>query len=171
MSKELQAQEVDLVIQHLTDAIQATIQDRPYALIGIANGGIDLVKILASRLNPSPPFGILNALFHRDDVGHKPIPNNFHPTNIDFPVDDATIILVDDVFASGRTIRAALNEVFDHGRPAEVLLAVLVDAQARKLPLHPDFVGTCMTPAPGNKISVQLNSSHPADYRIEEIPS
>lgn len=166
MGETIAREEVIGALDRLTAAIAAGCRGREYFLVGIANGGIELTEILSARLPEKPASGVLNALFHRDDVGLKPIPKNFHQSNIGFPIDDATVVLVDDVFATGRTVRAALNELFDHGRPREVLLAVLVDTGLRRLPIRPDFVGMRLTPAAGEVVVVTINGSDPGSIEI-----
>lgn len=141
MGESIAREEVAGALDRLVTSIAQRCHGREYFLVGIANGGIDLAQIIAERLPDKPAWGILNALFHRDDVGLKPIPKNFRQSNIGFPIDDAIVVLIDDVFATGRTVRAALNELFDHGRPREVLLAVLVDTGLARLPIRPDCVG------------------------------
>lgn len=129
---------------------------RDPAIVGIANGGVELARKISEDLMPNSPVGILNLSFHRDDVALKPIPKDFMATDIRFDVDDRTILLVDDVFATGRSARAALNELFDYGRPHQVCLAVLVDIDQRRLPIHPDFSGHRTQLQPGEKVHVTL---------------
>ena len=142
-------------------------------LLGIANGGIELARRLASRLSKaslpaasSRPLvrvhaGVVDISFHRDDIGRHPIPKEFSPTHIPADVHGATVILVDDVIFSGRTVKAALDELFDHGRPAKVELAVLVDRGGRLLPFAPDFCGLTLAPAENEKVIVTLDPDHP----------
>ena len=92
--------------------------------------------------------GALDISFHRDDIGHHPVPKEFANTFLPGDVTGATVILVDDVLFTGRTIKASLDELFDHGRPAQVELAVLVDRGCRRLPVAPDFVGLALAGRP-----------------------
>src|SRR5258708_1251476 len=115
-------------------------------LLGIANGGIELARRLSQTLKL--PVGTLDISFHRDDFGAKPIPKEFTPTIIPFDVTGATVILVDDVLFSGRTVKAALDELFDHGRPAKVELAILVDPGGPMLPLPPHYSRPTLQPTP-----------------------
>lgn len=130
-------------------------------IIGIANGGVQFGRRLAAAvgalLGHEIPLGTLNAQFHRDDIGNKPIPKAFMRTDIPFDIDDATIILADDVLFSGRTVRAALNEVFDHGRPSRVELAVLADRGGRSLPIAADYVGLRLEAGPQQQVVVILS--------------
>ena len=85
------------------NSLETLFLDPSFALVAIANGGISLGRIIQTWAPEGIPFGIVNATFHRDDIGLKPIPKNFQPTSLDFDIDGATILLIDDVFASGRT--------------------------------------------------------------------
>lgn len=134
-------------------------------LLGIANGGIVLAARLATRLKESglrPGLGTIDISFHRDDIGRNPIPKESSPTVIPHDVNGATVILVDDVLHSGRTVKAALDELFDHGRPNSVELAVLVDRGGRKLPVAADYCGLTLVAFDDEKIKVDLDDSHPA---------
>lgn len=164
MAEPLTAAELKAAFERLTSELKMLAKTHPIALLGIANGGIPLVRMLARALGPDTQYGVLNALFHRDDVGLKAIQADFQATNFDFPIDDAHLVLVDDVFASGRTLRAALNELFDHGRPATVRVAVLVDVDQAILPLKPDFVGVHCACAPDQLIKVVLDENNPSGH-------
>ncbi len=164
MADPLSAADLQDAFERLVEALHRLGTAHPIALLGIANGGIPIARMLAEALDGEVPCGTLNALFYRDDVGRQPIPADFQSTSFDFPVDDAHIVLVDDVFATGRTIRAALNELFDHGRPASVHLAVLIDAKRPILPIQPDFVGLHF-PCPGGQlIKVHLDPADPTAH-------
>lgn len=169
MSQPIAVSETDAALERLAAAIAGRCAKGTYYLIGIADGGIHLTQLLAERLPGNPRWGVLNALFHRDDVGLKAVFNDFQPSSIDFVVEDARIVLVDDVFATGRTVRAALNELFDHGRPSEVLLATLVDTGQRRLPLHPDFVGMRLHPSDAEKVVVSETEdpAHPLAIALQ----
>ena len=136
-------------------------------LIGIANGGIPLAHRLAAALPGGVvKVGTLDISFHRDDLGRHPIPKEFTPTVLPGDVTDATVLLVDDVLFTGRTIKASLDELFDHGRPARVELAVLVDRGGRRLPVAADFVGLKLEPGDDTLVKVTLDDDHPANDRI-----
>ena len=116
----------------------------PVALIGLQTGGVPLAHRLASTLEEiegvAPPVGVLDVAFYRDDIGLRPVlPEAV--TDISFDVTGRTVVLVDDVLFTGRTVRAALNALNDYGRPRAVQLAVMVDRGHRELPIRPDFVG------------------------------
>jgi pyrimidine operon attenuation protein / uracil phosphoribosyltransferase len=109
-------------------------------LAGIHSGGAWLAERLARDLN-LPSFGVVNVALHRDDYAKKGLHAQASPTALPFSVDGSRILLVDDVLYTGRTIRAALNELYDYGRPASVELAVLADRGGRELPVAARFVG------------------------------
>ena len=114
------------------------------ALVGLQTGGVPLARRLATELERIEgtvvPVGTLDATFYRDDIGLRPlIPEAV--TDITFHLDGLTVVLVDDVLFTGRTVRAALNALNDYGRPRAVQLAVLVDRGHRELPIRPDYVG------------------------------
>jgi pyrimidine operon attenuation protein/uracil phosphoribosyltransferase len=134
-------------------------------LLGIANGGIPLARRLGARLGIKR-VGDLDISFHRDDIGKHPIPKEFTPTLLPGDVNGATVLLVDDVLFTGRTVKAALDELFDHGRPATVELAVLVDRGSRRLPVVADFAGTTVSAGDNEDVLVSLDDL-PAHDRIE----
>jgi len=113
------------------------------ALIGLQRGGVWLAEALAdeiARIGEPVPVGSIDCSLYRDDIGLRPVsPGSV--SDISFTVGDATIVLVDDVLYTGRTVKAALDAITDYGRPKAVQLAVLVDRGHRELPIRPDFVG------------------------------
>ena len=136
------------------------------ALVGIHTRGVPLAQRLRrsieERTGVPVPLGAVDITFHRDDVsvrGGEP-PLHAQPvvraTELDFPPEGTTCILVDDVLYTGRTIRAAIEALFDYGRPARVQLAVLVDRGHRELPIRPDYVGKNLPTSHGERIQVQL---------------
>ena len=113
------------------------------ALVGIQTGGVWLTRALAdeiARIDTAVPVGSIDASLHRDDIGIRPV-SPAAVSEIGFAVDGSTIVLVDDVLYTGRTVRAALDALGEYGRPQAVQLAVLVDRGHRELPIRPDFVG------------------------------
>ena len=110
------------------------------AIVGIHSGGAWLAERLAAELQLPDRLGFIDVSFYRDDYAEKGLHHEVKPTQIPFDVDGATILLVDDVLYTGRTTRAAINELFDYGRPARILLAALVDRGGRELPIAADFV-------------------------------
>ncbi len=110
-------------------------------LIGIVTGGAWLAERLHDALKLKVPCGTLDVSFYRDDFQHKGLKREVAPSDIPFDVEGRELILVDDVLYTGRTIRAAMNELFDYGRPASIRLASLVDRGGRELPIAAQFVG------------------------------
>ena len=110
-------------------------------LIGIVTGGAWLAERLHAALKLKVPFGTLDVSFYRDDFQHKGLKHKVAPSDIPFKVEGRDLILVDDVLYTGRTIRAAMNELYDYGRPASIRLASLVDRGGRELPIAAQFVG------------------------------
>jgi pyrimidine operon attenuation protein/uracil phosphoribosyltransferase len=109
---------------------------------------------------------VIDGSFHRDDIERHPIPKEFAPTQIPVDVNGATVVLVDDVLFSGRTVKAALDELFDHGRPATVELAVLVDRGGRRLPIAANYCGLTVAADEGQKVVVALD---PHDSRNDIV--
>ncbi len=114
-------------------------------LVGIANRGDHLARRLADEIEriegSAVPVGVLDITFYRDDIGLRAEAPEVHETRIDVGITDSTVVLVDDVLFTGRTIRAAMDALTDFGRPARIRLAVLVDRGHRELPIRADFVG------------------------------
>ncbi len=176
-SKSIPAAEIHAAIERL--ALSIANRHGPKGeilLLGIANGGITLAHRLSARLstlNPqlSTKSGTLDISFHRDDIGRHPIPKEFAPTLIPVDVTGANVILVDDVLFSGRTVKAALNELFDHGRPEKVELAILVDRGFRKLPVAADYTGLTLGASVTDKVVVKLDPAKPAADSITVVPA
>jgi pyrimidine operon attenuation protein/uracil phosphoribosyltransferase len=136
------------------------------ALVGIQTRGVPLAQRLArlieERADQAPALGAVDITFYRDDVrvrgGEAPLHAQplVRATQLDFPLEGRTVVLVDDVLYTGRTIRAAIEALFDYGRPARVQLAVLVDRGHRELPIRPDYVGKNLPTSRGERIQVQL---------------
>jgi pyrimidine operon attenuation protein / uracil phosphoribosyltransferase len=136
------------------------------ALVGIYTGGVWLAKRLYQDLEVSLPLGTLDVSFYRDDFGQIGLHPQVKPSDIPFEVEGSHIILVDDVLYTGRTIRAAINELFDYGRPASIRLAALIDRGGRELPVAAQYVGAelalpldkmlALEKAPDGKLSLSL---------------
>jgi pyrimidine operon attenuation protein/uracil phosphoribosyltransferase len=125
----------------LLDQVRSGLgQAENVAIVGIRSGGAWLAERLAAALQLTERLGFIDVSFYRDDYAEKGLPAEVKPTQIPFDVDGATILLVDDVLYTGRTTRAAINELFDYGRPAKILLAALADRGGRELPIAADFV-------------------------------
>jgi pyrimidine operon attenuation protein / uracil phosphoribosyltransferase len=168
--KSIGAAEIQQAIAHLAAAIRRRHPTTPPVLLGVANGGITLARRLAALL-PGAPCGVLDISFHRDDIGRNPIPKEFAPTHIPCDVSGATVVLVDDVLYTGRTVKAALDELFDHGRPAAVELAILVDRGGRRLPVAADYSGLTLAAADGERVTVVLDARESGHDAITVRPA
>ncbi|WP_295627534.1 bifunctional pyr operon transcriptional regulator/uracil phosphoribosyltransferase PyrR [uncultured Nitrosomonas sp.] len=136
----MQLPDAEKVFNNLARKIQ-TDGNRDYALVGIRTGGVWLAERLHQDLASTKPLGILNVSFYRDDFDKIGLHAQIKPSEIPFEVEGAHILLVDDVLNTGRTVRAAINELFDYGRPASVSLATLVDRGGRELPIAAQYIG------------------------------
>jgi len=156
------------------EIIEANPELDEVALVGIQTRGVPLAQRLArlieERAGEAPELGAVDITFYRDDVhvrgGEAPLHAQpiVRETLLDFPLEGRTVVLVDDVLYTGRTIRAAIEALFDYGRPARVQLAVLVDRGHRELPIRPDYVGKNLPTARTERIQVQL-------LEIDEVDS
>jgi pyrimidine operon attenuation protein/uracil phosphoribosyltransferase len=111
-------------------------------IIGVHTGGVWIANALRIRLAIEEPIGELNIAFYRDDFSRIGLHPTVEPSKLPFDINDRNLILVDDILYTGRTIRAAMNEIFDYGRPASILLVTLVERGGRELPIRADVVGT-----------------------------
>jgi len=123
--------------------------------IGIRSGGVWVAQALLEQLGLSEtPLGTLDVSFYRDDFTRNGLHPQVRPSALPFAIDGQHLVLIDDVLMSGRTIRAALNELFDYGRPASVTLVSLLDLNARELPIRPDVVGATLSLAPTERVKL-----------------
>ena len=126
------------LIEKLYHEIEKTI-DSDTRLIGIPAGGHLIVNKIIKKLGLNVPYGLIDGSFYRDDLDISGVKLKEKTTNINFDVENKKIILIDDVFYTGRTTRAAINEIFDYGRPKEIKLYVLIDRNQNELPIKPTF--------------------------------
>ena len=130
------------------------------ALVGIHRRGAILAqrlkRLLGDLLEHDVPLGELDISFYRDDLGRRAEAPTVHSTQLDFPLDGATVVIVDDVLFTGRTVRSAIEALFDYGRPARVQLAVLADRGHRELPLRPDYVGKNLPTSRAERVNVHV---------------
>jgi pyrimidine operon attenuation protein/uracil phosphoribosyltransferase len=136
-------------------------QDHDLALVGIHSRGAFLARrlqlLLEDLLGVEIPLGDLDIGFYRDDVGRRPEAPVVHASHIDFDVDGRTVVIVDDVLYTGRTVRAAIEALFAYGRPQRVQLAVLADRGHRELPIRPDYVGKNLPTSREEHVSVRVS--------------
>ncbi|VAX06508.1 Pyrimidine operon regulatory protein PyrR [hydrothermal vent metagenome] len=151
------ADAVGTLIEQMADELKSHLAAQGITqpiMIGIHTGGAWLAEHLHRLLELEDPLGSLDIAFYRDDFTRIGMNPQVRPSNLPTPVDDRHIILIDDVLQTGRTIRAALNEIFDYGRPASVILATLVERSGRELPIEPNVVGICPNLKPENHITL-----------------
>lgn len=139
----MQLPDAEAVFKDLVQKIQAD-DYKDFAIIGIRTGGVWLAERLHQELAITEPLGILSVSFYRDDFDKIGLHSQVKPSEIPFEVEGARILLVDDVVNTGRTIRAAINELFDYGRPACIRLATLVDRGGRELPIAAQYMGIAL---------------------------
>ena len=139
----MQLPDAEQLLASLTGKIRPDVAANT-ALVGIYTGGVWLAERLHRDLEIALPLGTLDVSFYRDDFGQIGLHPQVKPSDIPFEVEGSHIILVDDVLYTGRTIRAAINELFDYGRPASIRLAALLDRGYRELPIAAQYVGTTL---------------------------
>lgn len=135
--------DVDALIDELAEQIRARLSTG-FALIGVHTGGVWVAERLHALLDHAEPIGTLDISFYRDDFSRIGLHPEVKPSNIPFDVDGRDVVLVDDVLYTGRTVRAAMNELFDYGRPGSIQLAVLIDRGGRELPIAAQFTGATL---------------------------
>lgn len=156
------AEGLGAIIDELAKAIRdrRPVEGAPLRLVGIRARGVPIALRIAERLREiaalEVPVGTVDITMYRDDFGHRPTWPVLEGTQIPFPVEDAEIVLVDDVLFTGRTARAAINAICDLGRPARIGLAVVVDRNGRELPIQPDYVGRRLDAGLQERIEVRI---------------
>jgi pyrimidine operon attenuation protein/uracil phosphoribosyltransferase len=142
------------------EIVECNADPATVALVGIHRRGAVLAQrlrqLLGDLLEHEVPLGELDIAFYRDDVGSRPEAPVVHSSRLDFGVDGRTIVIVDDVLYTGRTVRAAIEALFDYGRPAKVQLAVLADRGHRELPIRPDYVGKNLPTSRTERVNVAV---------------
>jgi len=145
------------------------------AVVGIHRRGAHLGRRLhaltGELLASSIPLGDVDISFYRDDLSIRPSAPIVHATHLEFPVEGRTIVIIDDVLYTGRTVRAAIDAIFDYGRPSRVQLAVLIDRGHRELPIRPDYVGKNLPTSQDQRVNVRVEEVDGFDeVRIEPAP-
>ncbi len=155
--------------RQLADLIRPHLDKNP-ALVGIYSGGAWIAERLKSLLGLADDIGLIDVSFYRDDFAEKGLHPQCRPTDIPFDVEGRHLILVDDVLYTGRTTRAAINELFDYGRPASITLAVLADRGSRELPIAATFcVWTVELPTGQNLVLNRDDASGQLAWRLENV--
>lgn len=160
------------LIQNIATNLMAHLTEKgiqtPH-FVGIHTGGVWVANALLKALDKEDePLGILNVSFYRDDFSRKGLHPQVRPSQLPFDIEGKHLVLIDDVLMSGRTIRAALNELFDYGRPASVTLVCLLELNARReLPIRPDIVGAPLSLAENER--VKLTGPDPLAIELREL--
>ncbi len=159
---------VDQLLTTLSQRLRGAV-DENTALVGIFTGGVWLAERLHADLNIRHPLGTLDVSFYRDDYQQRGLPREVRRSSIEFDVEKRDIILVDDVLYTGRTIRAAMNELFDYGRPGRIRLAALLDRGGRQLPICAQFVAAEVEAPPDRLISLKRDDSGALRLELEPL--
>lgn len=163
----LEQDDIRKAITRIAHEIVEKNPDGGIALLGIHTRGVHLARrlgVLVSEFSAQQvPLGEIDISFYRDDVASREPEPVVHSSVVDFPIDDKTVVLVDDVLYSGRTVRAGMEALFDYGRPARVQVAVLVDRGHHELPIRPDYVGKNLPTARGDRINVRMSECDDVD--------
>ena len=148
---------VEPLIEKLAQALTPYFSspDSQPIIVGIETGGAWIAERLQQRVAPGAELGSLNISFYRDDFTRSGLHPTVKPSSLPTDIDDRTIVLVDDVLHSGRTVRAAMNEIFDYGRPKQIILAILIDRGEREIPIQADFVGATLELDSGSHIKLE----------------
>jgi len=157
--------------EELFDALVARLRvhvTRDTGIVGIITGGAWLAERLHRSLGVQTPMGVLDPSFYRDDFRKAGLRHQVKPSQIPFDVHEHNVLLVDDVLFTGRTVRGAMNELFDYGRPARIDLAVLVDRGGRELPIAAQFVGANLEIPPGKVLVLDRGPSGGLSLKLSD---
>lgn len=151
---------VELLVDKLTESLNPYFpSDQPTSeqpiIVGIETGGYWIAEAIHRAINPATDLGRLNISFYRDDFTKIGLHPTVSPSSLPANIDDKTIILIDDVLHSGRTIRAAMNEIFDYGRPQRIVLAILIDRGEREIPIQANIVAETIELKAGKHIKLE----------------
>ena len=161
--------DVNILIESMASNLRNHCDTHTYnspLMIGIQRGGVWVAKKLHERLKFQDKLGELNIAFYRDDFSRIGMHPEVRPSKLSANIDERHVILVDDVLHTGRTIRAAMNEIFDYGRPASITLAILVERSGRELPIRADIIGKRITLDRGEH--VKLSGPEPLALEIKK---
>jgi pyrimidine operon attenuation protein/uracil phosphoribosyltransferase len=156
----LDREEVRRTLVRIAHEVVENNPQQRLALVGIHRRGAHLARrlheLIAQLADDDVELGDLDISFYRDDVARRSAAPVVNATHLDFPIDDLTVVIVDDVLFTGRTVRAAIEALFDYGRPARVQLAVLAHRGHRELPIRPDYVGKNLPTNRGERVNVRV---------------
>ena len=162
--------DIPVILNQLESSLIEEIEQRQVkdpVVIGIHTGGVWVAEKIHNWLNIKEPLALLDISFYRDDFSQIGINPKVKPSKLPLSIEGRDIILIDDVFYTGRTIRAALNEIFDFGRPNQVILGVLIERDGRQIPVRPDCVGAKISLPAGQRI--KLTGPEPLDVDIQSV--
>ena len=163
--------EIDSLLHKMAEEIRLRLGDKQPLLVGIHTGGVWVAEALSDILGADffdAPLGTLNIAYYRDDFTRIGMHPQVTPSDLPFSVDNRHLLLVDDVLHSGRTVRAALNELFDYGRPASVTLAVLIERDGRELPFQADIIGQAINLTASQQIKLTNNEGLQLELQSNE---
>ena len=172
MKQTFNAEDIEIAVRKLATEIRARHPEGEIALVGIRSRGDEVAERLVTMLAEDDRellFGTLDISLYRDDFEHIHENPKLQGSDIEFSLEEKTIILVDDVLFTGRTIRAALDALSDYGRPGKVELAVLIDRGHREMPIQPDYVGISLATQRLDHVLVSLEGTDGED-KVEIIP-
>ncbi len=157
--------DINATLSYMADELRPSLARNPI-MIGVHTGGAWVAEHLHKALGLAEPLGTLDISFYRDDFTRVGVNPQVKTSNLPTNIEDRHVILVDDVLHTGRTIRAALNEIFDYGRPASVTLAVLICRDGRELPIEAQFIGHTLKLKAHEHI--KLIGPHPLQLKVQE---
>lgn len=159
-SQLLDAEAMERALKRIAHELTEQDSNSDLAVVGVHRRGAILGRrvreMLEEILQVSVPLGDVDISLYRDDVAIRPVSPVVHATHLDFPVDGRTIVIVDDVLFTGRTVRAAIDAIFDYGRPGRIRLAVLCERGHRELPIRPDHVGKNIPTSREDRVNVRV---------------
>jgi pyrimidine operon attenuation protein/uracil phosphoribosyltransferase len=158
------------LVRVLAEQMQGAIAHEA-RLVGIHSGGAWIAERLAGMLDGDHPVGSIDVSFYRDDYSRVGLKPTVKRTSLPFEIDGARLVLVDDVLYTGRSVRAALNELFDYGRPASVELAVLIDRGGRELPIEPTYCATRLAIVESGTFVLQRADDGTLTLAVEDAPA
>ena len=166
MSEGLDAEEIAEGVCRLAALIGASVEGERVAIVGIRSRGDEVAERVCALLKSAGvefDYGVLDISLYRDDLAHLEENPKLQSSDVDFPIDGARVILLDDVLFTGRTIRAAMDALTDYGRPSRIELAVLIDRGHRELPIQPDYVGLTLETERLDHVLVRLKNTDGED--------
>lgn len=155
------------LVENLKNQINEIIDDKT-VLIGVQRGGELILQKILPGLKDTVATGSIDTSFYRDDFSSRGLKAKNKPSKIDTEINDKHIILIDDVFSTGRTVRAAMNEIFDYGRPAKIILAVLIDRNEQELPIAPQIYIEKISLSKNQNLELELDENKKFIFQLKE---